>query len=133
MEQRSLVLSTKNSKTVTDEEILRRCLHFKDALRLCKELSPLNDQQLADNLDLDPAQWSRIWSDRGHFPDEKIERFMALCENIVPARYLALKQGFELKPLKSTLEMENESLRKALEEKEKELDVITKWQQRVAR
>lgn len=133
MEQKTLLLSAKNKKTVTDEEILRRCSHFKDALRLCKELSPLNDQQLADVLDLDPAQWSRIWSDRGHFPDEKIERFMEVCENAVPVRYLALKQGCELKPMKSTLELENENLRRALEEKEKELEIITNWQQKVAR
>lgn len=133
MEQRTLPLSNKNKKSIMDEEILRRCSHFKDALRLCKELAPLNDQQLADALDLDPAQWSRIWADRGHFPDEKIERFMEICENNVPTRYLALKEGSELKPMKNTLEIRVEALERALAEREKELEIITNWQQKMAK
>lgn len=90
------------------------CSCFKEALRLCKSVSGFGDKGLALELDVDLGQWSRIWSGTAHFPENKIEPFMILCGNLIPLRWLALKFGFELRPLKSSLEID---LEKAIAEK----------------
>ncbi len=118
------LLFRSNPKQDISDEVIVKLPTFKDALRLSKSISGLDDKQLCIELDIDPGQWSRIWSNGAHFPNEKLTQFMDLCGNLVPLRWLALKYGFELKPLKSTLEIENEKLRAALEQKEREMDVI---------
>jgi hypothetical protein len=103
---------------------------FLDALILCKSLSGLSDKILADKLDVDPAQWSRIWSGSAHFPCNKLKLFMGLCGNIVPLTWMALQCGFKIEPLKSVLEVENDNLRAELDEERKKMQVITEFVQR---
>lgn len=125
MEQRELPLR-KHALDVSDDVVFR-CADFKEALNLARTVSGLNDKQFTMDLDIDPGQWSRIWSGSGNFPEKKIERFMELCGNIIPLKWLAFKSGFELKPLKSALEVENEALRTELEAKTREIEVIKKF------
>lgn len=126
MNQPELLLSGRKKQDVSDELIGSRA-NFKEALKLAKECSRLNDLQLAQELEIDPAQWSRIWSDRGHFPVEKLKLFMDLCENEIPLRWLALKYGYELRPLKSQLELENETLRAQVAQQQHEMETIKRF------
>ncbi|MFQ5560399.1 MAG: hypothetical protein ACE5FU_07435 [Nitrospinota bacterium] len=105
--QQELLFRTNPKEDVTDDVIIK-CKTFKSALALAKNVSGLEDKQLAMELDIAPAQWSRIWSNGAHFPVEKLDQFITLCKNLIPNRYLALKYGFELAPLKTTLERELE-------------------------
>lgn len=120
--QRSFLLRF-HGRDVSDQIIILK-QNFKDALKLTKDISGLTDLQLCQELDIDPGHWSRIWNGRGHFPDEKIVDFMNLCDSIVPLRWLALKYGFELRPMKSKLEAENDELREMNERLKRDLDVI---------
>lgn len=120
------LLFRSNPKQDISDEIIAKLPTFKDALRLSKSISGLDDKQLCMELDIDPGQWSRIWSNGAHFPNEKLTQFMDLCGNLVPLRWLALKYGFELKPLKTTLEIENETLRAQLEQERHEREIILK-------
>lgn len=121
-QQRSLLLRL-HSKDVSDQIIIMKN-NFKDALKLTKDISGLTDLQLCQELDIDPGHWSRIWNGKGHFPDEKIIDFMNLCDSIVPLRWLALKYGYELRPMKSKLEAENDELREMNERLKRDLNVI---------
>lgn len=123
MSQARLMLRRERTRDVSDD-IIQKQNTLKDALRLTKEVSGLNDQQICQELEIDPAQWSRIWTDKAHFPHDKLTTFMDLCENIIPLRWLALYYGYELKPLKSTVEKENDSLRAENERLQRDLSVI---------
>lgn len=120
--QKSLLLRGPN-KDISDT-IIQKVPNFKGALKLSKEMSGLTDLQLCQELEIDPGHWSRIWSDKAHFPDEKIIDFMNLCENIVPVRWLALQYGYELRPIKSKLEAENDLLREEIEQLKQDFSAI---------
>ncbi|PKN36709.1 MAG: hypothetical protein CVU62_13325 [Deltaproteobacteria bacterium HGW-Deltaproteobacteria-2] len=113
-----------NAKQDVSNEVLSKIPDFKAALKLCKEISGLNDQQLCAALRIEPAQWSRIWSGQAHFPPEKVTCLMDLCGNWVPLRWLAMNYGQELKPTKTTLERENDELKAELEKKNHEMETI---------
>ena len=117
------------TKNLSDEIVLKQP-EFKAALKLCKEISGLTDDQICRELEVDPAQWSRIWSGKGHFPDNLINRYMQLCENDVPLRWLSITNGYALVRLKSRLEEENETLKAALAEKDKEIEILVKYKER---
>jgi len=123
MAQGQFMLRRERTRDVSDD-LIKKQPTFKDALRLTKEVSGLNDQQICQELEIASAQWSRIWSDGAHFPPEKITTFMDLCENIIPLQWLALRYGYELKPMKSTVEKENDSLRAENERLQRDLSVI---------
>jgi len=116
-----------NPEQDVSDDILLKLSSFKDALKLSKNVSGLDDKQLTMELDIDPGHWSRIWANGAHFPNEKLTQFMDLCGNLIPLRWLALKYGFELKPLKSTLEIENEKLKNELKEEQEKMKVIKEF------
>lgn len=125
MENAQLLL--RRAKQDVSAEVIEKLPNFKASLKLCKEISGVNDQQVCQELGIDPAQWSRIWSGQAHFPPEKIPAYMDLCGNIVPLRWLAWKYGYELKPLQSQVERENDQLRAELEQKRIEMAAINKF------
>ncbi len=126
MQQTQLLLSNRVSKDISDEVILK-CPDFLEALRLCKSISGLTDLQLAQELEIEQAHWSRIWSGQAHFPPKKIPKFMDLCGNEVPLRWMSLTRGYELRRMKSQVEIENETLRSQLEQERTELAAIKKF------
>ena len=115
------LLFRNDPKRDISDEMIRKCFSFKEALKLSKTFSGLDDKQFCHRLDIDPGQWSRIWSGQAHFPEEKLMQFIELSGNIIPLRWLALIFGFELKPLKSELELELERERNEKEELQKKL------------
>ncbi len=118
--QKELLLRVNPKEDISDDMIVR-CPSWKDALRLAKNLSGLDDKYFASQLDIDPAQWSRIWSGQAHFPEGKLEEFIKLCGNLIPLRWLSLRFGYGLHPLKSALELELEKEREEKGELQKRL------------
>jgi hypothetical protein len=98
------------------------------AINLCATLSGLDDNEIALELEIQPAQWSRIKAGQAHMPPDKIGALMDLCGNEAPLLWLARDRGYGLVLLKSEAErqrdealeqaartqMENEALLKAL-------------------
>jgi len=107
--------------------VVARKSSLLDAIRLCAELAPVDDKVICRELELDAAQWSRIKSGQAHFPADKYNDLMDICGNEAPLRWLAQKRGYGLVRLKSEVEIENENLRAQLAQREKELDVITRF------
>ena len=120
MMQEELLLRS-NPKEDFSDEFLFKCSSFKEALKLSKTFSGLDDKQICYRLGIDPGQWSRIWSGQAHFPEEKLEEFIRLCGNLIPLRWLALKFGYGLHPLRSALELELDKERQGKEELQKRL------------
>lgn len=116
-----------SAKQDVSKEVIASLPDFKAALKLCKEISGLSDKQICGELNVEPAQWSRIWMGQAHFPPEKITCLMDLCGNWVPLRWLAMRYGQELKPTKTTLERENDKLRAELEKQHIEIEAIKKF------
>jgi hypothetical protein len=120
VEQLQLLLRDK--KKEVSEEVVLSCATFKDALRLCKSISGLEDKQICMPLDIDAGQWARIFGNGGHFPENKLIEYMELCGNKVPLIWLALVCGYTLTPLKTELEIELDAARAENEELKKKYD-----------
>lgn len=112
-------------------EVIMACKTFKEALKLCKSISGLEDKQICGHLDIDPAQWARIFGACGHFPENKLIEYMRLCQNITPAIWLSRTLGYNLVPLKNELELENERLRQDLEKEREKIAIITEFQRTI--
>lgn len=76
-------------------------------MKLQAQASGLNDDQLCAELNIQPAQWSRIMNGAAHFPTEKYHRF----NQITCSHYVLLwdlwTNGFDpesIRPLRSDLE-----------------------------
>lgn len=122
MEQMQLLL--RDTKKQVGLEVILSQPTFKDALRLCKSISGLEDKQLAGTLDIDPGQWARIFTNGGHFPENKLLDFMDLCANRVPLIWLAHKCGYGLHPLQDEKDREIERLQAELKEERSEHEAI---------
>lgn len=79
----------------------------KRALFRCVELSGKDDQTIAEALDIDKAQWSRIKNGGAHFPEDKEIELMQICGNYVPLIWELYACGFDpdsIRPLQSEME-----------------------------
>lgn len=120
MEQLKLLLRDQQREVNID--VIKACKTFKDALKLCKSITGLDDKQICLALDIDPGHWSKIFTNGGHFPENKLVDFMELCGNKIPLIWLSYTCGYTLAPLKSELEMELERERQEKEEFKKKYE-----------
>ena len=77
-------------------ELVKKCRHGLDAIRLCVQLSGHTHEYLAEQLGIDKGHWSRIMQGKAWFPDTKRIDLMSLCGNRAPAQFDALMTGCEL-------------------------------------
>lgn len=120
------------AEDVTDDLILKRCNTFKDALKLCRDCSPLSDDEILFELEkragrkIQRSHFSESLSSHGdrNFPPEIIQTLEDICENLIPTRFMALSRNQELRPKKEALELENEMLRDELKKKTEEFEAI---------
>lgn len=124
------------AEDVTDELILKRCKNLKDAIKLCRDCSPLSDDEILFEIEkrtsrkIQKSHFSEALNGTNgrNFPPELIQTLEDICDNWIPTRYMALSRNQELKPKKEAWEIENEKLRNLLAEKEKELEIIRRWE-----
>lgn len=127
-ENNGLELLLRTNTADVSDEVIGKCVTFKDALKLAKQVSGLSDKVFCQELVIDPGTWSRIWGGTAHFPDdEKLGKFIRLCGNLIPLRWLAHHFGHGLLPLQSAVEIENDQLRKDLDEERKKNKIITEF------
>jgi len=91
---------------------------FLAAINLCIDLSRNLDNQIASELGIDQAQWSRIRKGIAHFPPNKLIQLMDFCGNEVPLQWLAIARHYELMPTLSSME-------KRLTEKDDQIASLT--------
>lgn len=80
-------------------ELIKKCRHGLDAIRLCIQLSGHTHEFLCEELTIDKGHFSRIMQGKAWFPDTKRIELMSLCGNRAPAQFDALMTGCELKEL----------------------------------
>ena len=129
MENLELPLRNKNQEVPDD--IVFKLPDFQSALKMCKDISGLDDKFICAEIGIDPGQWSRIWSGQANFPHNKLNCFMNVCGNEIPLRWLNFSRGYEMRPMKTTLEKENDALRIQLERQQIEIDAIKKFMKEV--
>lgn len=112
------------------DQVIARHDDPKALLRFAAETSGRPLKAIADDIGMDDKQLIRCLShnpnETRHFPFESLLEFMDAVDNDIPLRWLALKRGLGLVRLKSAVELENERLKAALAEKEKEHATILK-------
>lgn len=126
---------TVKPEDVTDDLILKRCRSFRDALKLCRDCSPLVDKEILDEIEkrasrkMDKSHFSEALSgsNNRNFPPEMVQTLEDVCGNLIPTRYLAITRNFELRPKKEALEIENDQLRAELAQRDVEMDAIKKF------
>lgn len=116
---------------VSDQVVMRQP-HFRAAIVLCCQASGLDDGQIAYECDIDTAQFSRILKGKAHFPDEKINTLMDVCDNEIPLRWLAFSRGQGLHALQSKEARERDEALARAEEAEKKLKHFMEFQQGVS-
>jgi hypothetical protein len=77
-------------------ELVSKCRHGLDAIRLCIQLSNHTHEFLCEELGIDKGHFSRIMQGKAWFPDTKRIELMSLCGNRAPAQYDAIMTGCEL-------------------------------------
>jgi hypothetical protein len=81
------------------DELVKKCRHGLDAIRLCVQLSGHTHEFLAKELSIDKGHFSRLMQGKASFPDTKRIQLMTLCGNRAPAQYDALMTGCRLEEL----------------------------------
>ncbi len=116
---------------VTDDLILKRCKNLKDALKLCRDCSPLSDKEIIYEIEtrsgkkIQKSHFSEALNggDR-NFPPDLIQIFEDICENLIPTRFMALSRNQLLRPRREAWELENERLRAEIENERLEREAI---------
>lgn len=102
-----------------DVDLVCRQPTLSAAIRLCISLAGFeSEKQVYMTLGIDKGQWSRIQKGDAHFPQDKLISLMDICGNEAPLIWLSRKRGYELKPLKSSLEKKVEDLERQLAERD---------------
>jgi len=100
---------------MVDDSLVDHCPSYKEAIRLCINLSGFTNKQVCQQLGIDPGHFSRIMSGTGHFPDDKLPDLMAICGNYAPLQWLARTCKFKL-VRRSDTEAKREQLMRQLKE-----------------
>lgn len=107
--QQQLPLSRRANKVEVTQAMVAAQPTMLAAINLCVSLSGLEDKEIALELDIQPAQWSRILSGDAHFPPNKLGSLMDLCGNEAPLLWMADSRGYGLVLLKSEAERRAEA------------------------
>lgn len=81
---------------MVDWAIIAKCKDERAAIVLCVNLSNLAHDEIGRQLGIDKGHFSRIMNCRGHFPTHKRSQLMALCENLAPVQFEAMKFGLQM-------------------------------------
>jgi hypothetical protein len=123
------------AEDISDEMILKRCgTSTRKALRLCVDCSPKDDKEIIAEL----KQKTGYEYQLSHFSEglnggkknidpDHIPVIEEICGNWIPTRFLVITKQHEMKPKKAALELENERLRKALDDERKRNETIVEF------
>lgn len=125
IDQGVLPLARTPAKVVVPIEIIARQPNLMGAINLCINTSGLDDKEICATLEIDAGHWARVRKGDAHFPPNKIDDLMNLCNNEIPLQWQAQKRGQALIRLMSEVELENIELRRKLEKSEQRASVLS--------
>jgi hypothetical protein len=119
-----------NSEDVTDDLIMKRCKSLGNAVRLCRDCSPLTDKEIIDAIsertgyEYQLSHFSEALNGgKKNFAPDHIPVLEDVCSNWIPTRYMALSRNCELKRKKEALEIELDAVRTERDELQKRYDI----------
>jgi hypothetical protein len=124
MKQEALQLVV-NPDDVTDRLILQKCRNLRHALKLCRDCSPLSDEEIIVELEKRGKKMQRshfiesLNSGPRNYPPDAIQDLEDICHNLIPTRFLALSRNCELRPKREAWEIENDRLREEIEARDR--------------
>lgn len=121
---------TRPQQADVSDAVLLRINDIREVIKLCISVSGLLDKQIYAGLDLEKAQFSRMVHGNSYFPAVKLQKLQEVCGNNLIQRWWALKTGFNLEPMLSTVEAENEALKAKNELLERDIETLTRFMQR---
>lgn len=128
--QLTLPISRRAQQVIVPTSVIAAQPTKLSAIKLCMQASGLQDKEICDALGIDCGHFSRVLKGDAYFPNNKEHALMDLCGNEIPLQWDALRRGKELKPLLSTLEQENDELRRQLAEKSRENELMVRlWKE----
>jgi hypothetical protein len=107
-----LAAITGKKPKLVDWAIVAKCKDERAAIVLCVNLSNLAHETIWRKLDIDKGYFSRIMSGRVTFPGHKRCQLMALCENLAPVQFEAMKLGLTV--FENQLDRQERELEEAL-------------------
>lgn len=127
VEQRKLLLTSTRARQsdATPEQITRKATLLA-AINFCIDESGLADDEIRLALDIDPGHWSNIRKGKPgcHFPTNKLDDLMTLCNNEIPLVWQALKRGKGLHLLETEAERQIRALTVQLAAEQREKRVL---------
>lgn len=116
--QGTLPLVTKRELILIDERTIANQRSALSAFNLMPNSHGLSADTICYEIGMDKAQWSKVGSGSAHFPMNKLNALMDTTGSIAFLQYLLYSRGYESVPRrrKSQVELENDQLRKELEE-----------------
>lgn len=127
VDQLEMPIARRPARQLVDPAVVEAQPSLLSALNLMMSLSGLEDKELYLALEIDPGHWSRIRRGDAHFPVNKIETAMLLCGSDIPLQWLALRRGYELRPLLSDIEHQLQSERDARVRAEEKLATVIEF------
>lgn len=103
------MLTRDDAPPPVDMDTIIRQPSWLAAIRLCVQVSGLQDNQVGPEIGIQEAQFSRILAGKANFPPNKLIPLMEVCGNEIPLLWLAHHRGYGLVRLKSRLETELEA------------------------
>ncbi len=118
-----------NAEDVTDDLIMKRCKTTRQAIRLCRDCSPLTDKEIINELhkrtgyEYQQSHFTEALNGGNkNFNPDHIPALEDICSNWIPTRFMALYRNCELKRKKEALEIELEKERADKEEYKKKYE-----------
>ena len=93
------------------DSVVMKMPHKHSALNLSVTTAGLDDQDIYIPLNISASVWSRIKTGKVSLDADKIPQFTELTGNDIYLRWIALKCGYECKPILSTIEQQLEQER----------------------
>ncbi len=84
-----------------DDGIVGKQANFLAAIRLCLQVSGIDEKKAYIQLGIDASHWAKIMTGVGHFPPNKINELMDICGNEVPLMWLAQSRHYRLVPVET--------------------------------
>lgn len=104
VEQGTLPLARRVTPTDVSVETILKRRDLLGAINLMFDASGLEDKEIYGALDIDPGHFSNIRKGRGHFPINKLNEAMDLCQSEIPLIWQAHKRGKGIHMLESEAE-----------------------------
>ena len=127
MDQVALPIGIKPQPSDVADSTLLKQPDILAAIKLAIQESGLQDNQIHSVIEMEKAAFSKSLSGSNHFPAEKLDALCDVLGNEVVLRWWALKRGYGLVPLQSTLEQRVVELEQLVADKDHDLETIKRF------